>query len=146
MKSSALGSILLGSVDPVRLHAWYLAALAPEHFGDGFIDFGGVRVLFENRTDVAPATAEPGRVIFNFHVEDARATAAHLDGLGATWLVEVERRDAGLFGTLVDPDGNYIQIISTACCGSASSSRRPRCCRPSARPSTSPTGTPRSPA
>ncbi|MFB9677369.1 VOC family protein [Streptosporangium vulgare] len=111
MKTSALGSILFGSADPARLHAWYLAALEPEHFGDGFIDFGGVRVLFEARDDVAPATAEPGRVIFNFHVEDARATAAHLDGLGVTWLVEVERREAGLFGTLVDPDGNYLQII-----------------------------------
>ncbi|GAA4201602.1 hypothetical protein GCM10022252_56580 [Streptosporangium oxazolinicum] len=111
MKTSALGSILLGSADPARLRAWYLAALEPEHFGDNFIDFGGVRVLFENRADVAPATAEPGRVIFNFHVEDAHATAGHLDGLGVTWLVEIERREVGLFGTLVDPDGNYIQII-----------------------------------
>jgi hypothetical protein len=28
-----------------------------------------------------------------------------------TWLVELEEREGGLFGTLVDPDGNYVQII-----------------------------------
>jgi predicted enzyme related to lactoylglutathione lyase len=53
-------------------------------------------------------------VILNFHVDDARAIAAHLNTLGVTWLVEPERREAGWFGTLVDPDGNYIQIIELA--------------------------------
>ena len=41
----------------------------------------------------------------------ARATADHLNALGVTWLVELEERAGGLFGTLVDPDGNYVQII-----------------------------------
>jgi hypothetical protein len=50
-------------------------------------------------------------VVLNFHVDDARATAAHLDTLGVTWLVPVEERENGLFGTLTDPDGNILQII-----------------------------------
>jgi catechol 2,3-dioxygenase-like lactoylglutathione lyase family enzyme len=111
MTTLSLGSILLGSTDPQRLRDWYRAAFRREPNDDGFIEFGGVAVLIDGRTDVAPANPEPGRVILNFHVEDARATAAHLDAIGATWLVPIEAREDGLFGTLIDPDGNYIQII-----------------------------------
>jgi len=111
MGKATLGSLLLGSSDPERLHAWYCAALAPERTRDGFLDFGGVEVLIDRRADVGAKSPEPGRMILNFHVDDARATAAHLTDLGVSWLVEVEERADGLFGTLVDPDGNYIQII-----------------------------------
>jgi predicted enzyme related to lactoylglutathione lyase len=118
MATPPLGSILLGTTNPHRLRDWYAAAFKPE--GDGFTEvsptmfagsFGGVGVLIDGRDDVADKNPEPGRVILNFHVEDACATAAHLDDLGVTWLVELEERDGGLFGTLIDPDGNYIQII-----------------------------------
>jgi predicted enzyme related to lactoylglutathione lyase len=47
----------------------------------------------------------------NFHVDDARATAASLNEMGVSWLQELEERPSGLFGTLIDPDGNYLQII-----------------------------------
>jgi hypothetical protein len=70
-----------------------------------------MRVLIDERSDVSASNPEPGRVILNFHVADARATAQHLDTLGVTWLSRVERRRDGMFGTLIDPDGNYVQII-----------------------------------
>ena len=111
MKPPALGSILLGTSNPERLRDWYSAALAPERDEFGWMNFGGIGVLIDGRSDVAELNPEPGRVILNFHVDDAYATAAHLNDLGVTWLVEVEERDDGLFGTLIDPDGNYIQII-----------------------------------
>jgi predicted enzyme related to lactoylglutathione lyase len=111
MAMPTLGSILLGTTNPDRLRAWYVAALRPEQSEDGFLDFGGVALLIDGRTDVADKNPEPGRVILNFHVEDAHATAAQIDEVGASWVVEVEDRGVGLFGTLLDPDGNYIQII-----------------------------------
>ncbi len=111
MATPTLGSVLLGTTNPERLRAWYVAALSPEQSDDGFLDFGGVALLIDGRTDVADKNPEPGRVILNFHVDDAHATAAHLNGLGVSWLIEVEDRGVGFFGTLVDPDGNYIQII-----------------------------------
>jgi predicted enzyme related to lactoylglutathione lyase len=118
MAAPPLGSILLGTTDARRLRDWYTAAFAPE--GEGFSEispsmfagtFGDVGLLIDGRDDVADRNPEPGRVILNFHVEDARATAARLDELGVTWLVEPEERAEGVFGTLVDPDGNFIQII-----------------------------------
>jgi len=115
-----LGSILLGTTNPDRLRDWYAAALAPGDAGGVFTEvtptmfaatFGDTSLLIDGRSDVAGENPEPGRVVLNFHVDDAHATADHLKGLGVTWLVELEEREGGLFGTLVDPDGNYVQII-----------------------------------
>jgi predicted enzyme related to lactoylglutathione lyase len=127
MTAPTLGSILLGTTDPRRLRDWYAAALGPE--GGTFTEvtptmfaanFGDVGLLIDGRDDLTDQNPEPGRVILNFHVDDARATAARLNDQGVTWLVELEDRDGGLFGTLVDPDGNYAQIIEVEE-GSASS-------------------------
>jgi predicted enzyme related to lactoylglutathione lyase len=115
MKKPILDSILLASTDPERLHAWYATALEPEE--DVKVDqyrilkFGSFHVLIDQRDDVGDRNPEPGRIILNFDVADARAIAARLDDLGATWLAELEDRDGSLFATAIDPDGNYVQII-----------------------------------
>jgi uncharacterized glyoxalase superfamily protein PhnB len=109
--SPILGSILLASSDPERLKRWYLDALRPTENRHGFLRFGAVSILIDGRDDVAARTAEPGRVLLNFHVDDAEATARHLTELGAEWVAELEQRRDGLFGTVTDPDGNYVQII-----------------------------------
>ena len=111
MQTPPLGSILLGSPNPERLRAWYRAAFGAEPDEDGFVRFGEVAVLIDGRRDVGAVNPEPGRVILNFHVDDARAVAAHLDRVGVSWLVPIEARDDGLFGTVIDPDGNYVQVI-----------------------------------
>jgi hypothetical protein len=66
--------------------------------------FGETALLIDGRSDVAGKNPEPGRVVLNFHVDDARRRE-HLNSLGVTWLVELEEREGGLRGTLVDPDG-----------------------------------------
>ena len=115
MKRPSLDSILLASTDPERLHAWYAAALDPEEDTnvDGYrvLRFGGFYVLIDTRSDIADINPEPGRMILNFDVVDARATAARLDDLGVEWLAKLEDRDGSLFATAIDPDGNYVQII-----------------------------------
>lgn len=109
--STPLGSILLGSTDPDRLRSWYVDAFAATSTEDGPVQFGDVGIVFDHRDDVSAATPEPGRVIVNFHTDDVRADEARLNDLGAHWLAPVEDRGPGLFGTVVDPDGNYVQII-----------------------------------
>jgi predicted enzyme related to lactoylglutathione lyase len=107
--------MLLASADPERLHAWYAAAFEPSE--DTKMDqyhvlrFGNFHVLIDSRDDVGVRNPEPGRIILNFDVEDARAIAARLDELGTTWLAELEDRDGSLFAAAIDPDGNYVQII-----------------------------------
>ncbi len=113
MHPPAIGSILLASTNPDRLRAWYEQAFGVATDIDGFIRFGGVGLLVDGRDDVGTRSPEPGRVIVNLHVDDARATARHLDSLGVTWVAKIEYREpAGAwFATAVDPDGNYVQII-----------------------------------
>jgi catechol 2,3-dioxygenase-like lactoylglutathione lyase family enzyme len=111
---TSIESLLLGSADPDRLHKWYVDALGVEPDADGFLQFGHVGVLVDGRDDVDPRTAEPGRVILNYHVTDIKRAAKQLDELGVTWVAGVEYRDAGLwFATVEDPDGNYVQLIQT---------------------------------
>jgi ketosteroid isomerase-like protein len=112
-KGPALGSVLLASRAPEQLRAWYEQALEVRADHDGFLQIGEVGLLVDGRDDVAARPVEPARVILNVHVDDARATARHLDDLGVTWVAPLEYRDAAgaWFGTVLDPDGNYLQVI-----------------------------------
>jgi len=105
------GSILLGSREPHVLREWYQRALAPDHVGDGPISLGGFLLVIEGRGDVAPKNDEPGRMILNFHVDDFDVIEEQLRAAGVSWLMPVEDRASGRFGTFEDPDGNYLQVI-----------------------------------
>ncbi len=108
-----IGSILLASADPDRLRIWYEQAFGVTPDTDGFMRFGDLDVLINGRDDVSATNPEPGRMIINIHVDSAVAKAKHLNTFGVSWLAEVEYRepDGAWFGTLLDPDGNYVQII-----------------------------------
>ncbi len=67
--------------------------------------------MIDTRSDIGETNPEPGRIILNFDVADARAVAGRLEDSGVTWLAELEDRDGSLFATAIDPDGNYVQII-----------------------------------
>ena len=114
MRRPSLDSILLASTDPDRLHDWY-AALGPEEDtrdgGYRILRFGSFYLIIDSRTDIGATNPEPGRMILNFDVADARALAVRLDELGVKWLAELEDREGSLFATAIDPDGNYVQII-----------------------------------
>lgn len=111
---AAIGSILLASTAPDALRAWYARVfdVTPDP-GDGILWIGEVALIVTGRDDIAAAPVEPARVLVNVHVDDARTTAARLDDLGVTWIAAVEYREpvGAWFGTLQDPDGNYVQIV-----------------------------------
>lgn len=115
MTGTNLGGMLLSSTDPERLRDWYASALEPavnDEMGVyRVLGFGGFYLMIDRRDDVGGKNPEPGRMILNFDVDDARAVAKRLDEQGASWLAELEDRDGSLFGTVIDPDGNYVQII-----------------------------------
>ena len=111
----SVSSMLLASTDPGRLRKWYAGSLDPSDNTDmgGYriLKFGAFYLMIDTRADVGEKNPEPGRVILNFDVPDARAVAARMNELGTPWLSELEDRDGSLFGTAIDPDGNYVQII-----------------------------------
>ncbi|WP_174185720.1 VOC family protein [Nocardia barduliensis] len=117
MTTPTIGSLLLSSTDPARLRDWYAAAFAPKvdrtpgEPAYDVLDFGGFYLMIDSRDDVGPANPEPGRVILNVEVDDARAVAGRIDDLGGKWLAELDDRDGSLFATAIDPDGNYVQLV-----------------------------------
>ncbi|UED82913.1 VOC family protein [Streptomyces profundus] len=107
--------ILIGATDIEPLIAWYRAALEPlgARWEEHLLAVGpGAIIGFDQRDDVAPKAAEPGRHLINITVRDIRAAERHLDSLGVTWVRPVEDNgDGWLFSTVEDPDGNYLQLI-----------------------------------
>ena len=113
--TATLSGLMLSSTDPDRLHGWYTTAVPPRiderQNQYRILGYDGFYLFLDSRDDVGPKTAEPGRVILNFEVDDARAVAARIDELGSEWLAPLEDRDGSLFATAIDPDGNYVQVI-----------------------------------
>ncbi|KAB8161938.1 VOC family protein [Streptomyces sp. 3MP-14] len=111
---SGLG-VVIGGTDPVRLIEWYRAALEPlgARWERHMLMVGpGAIIGFDQRDDVAERAVEPGRQLINITVHDIRAAEAHLNSLGVTWIRPVEEVGGGwYFSTVVDPDGNYLQIL-----------------------------------
>jgi predicted enzyme related to lactoylglutathione lyase len=106
---------MLSSTDPDRLHSWYTAVLPPETDDrkDQYriLGYGDFFVFLDTRDDVAEKTAEPGRVVLNFDVADARGFAKRVDRVGGRWEAPLEDREGSLFATAIDPDGNLVQVI-----------------------------------
>lgn len=115
MASPSLTSIMLSSTEPDRLHEWYRTVFPPDTDNEQqqyrILGYRGVHLFIDTRDDVGEKTAEPGRVLLNFEVDDARAAAERIDQSGSSWLAPIEDRDGSLFATAIDPDGNYVQII-----------------------------------
>ncbi|MFJ1787718.1 VOC family protein [Streptomyces anulatus] len=107
--------VVIGSTDSAALIAWYRAALEPlgAHWAEHLLIVGpGAIIGFDERDDVADKAAEPGRQLINLTVRDIRAAEKHLDTLGVTWVRPVEDTgDGWFFSTIVDPVGNYLQIL-----------------------------------
>jgi catechol 2,3-dioxygenase-like lactoylglutathione lyase family enzyme len=108
-----LREVVLGSRDPRRAAAWYRRALGlPGR--DETLKAGAVELRFTPRADVAPSSPEPIRHILNFHVDDIRAVEGRLVAMEAIWVRELERTPWGIIGTVLDLDGNLVQIIEPA--------------------------------
>lgn len=115
MKKPSLDSLLLASTEPERLHAWYARALDPAESSqmDGYriLRYGSFHLIIDTRSDIGRRNPEPGRLILNFDVADARAVVARLEEMGVDWLAPLEERHGSLWATAIDPDGNYVQVI-----------------------------------
>lgn len=117
-RTATLSGMLLASADPDRLRDWYVAVLDPSVSSTpgepsyDVLDFGGFYVMLDRRDDIQERNPDPARVILNFHVDDARATAERIERLGSRWVSPLEDRDGSFFATAADPDGNFVQIIT----------------------------------
>ena len=115
-----LRRVVLGSRSPRRAAAWYRRAFGlPDadslpNGGDEALTAGELELRIAYRSQVAPAAVEPNRLILNFVVEDILEIEARLVAMEAVWVRELERTPWGIIGTVLDLDGNLVQIIEPA--------------------------------
>lgn len=108
----AVSAVAVGCRAPGRAAAWYRQALGLAGSG-GMLEAGEVALHITHRPDVARTAVEPMRFILNFLVEDMLAVEARLVAMETIWVRELERTSCGIIGTVLDPDGNFVQIIET---------------------------------
>ncbi|HYU38729.1 MAG TPA: VOC family protein [Acidimicrobiia bacterium] len=119
-RSPRLRKVVLGSRAPRQLADWYRHALglsdvdAETKAGDASLTAGGVELHITYQSHVAPEAAEPIRAVLNFVVDDIDEVEARLVATEAVWVRELERVPWGIIGTVLDPDGNYVQIVEPA--------------------------------
>jgi catechol 2,3-dioxygenase-like lactoylglutathione lyase family enzyme len=118
-----LRRVVLGSRAPHRAAAWYRRALGladtdadadtvtSRKGGDEALQAGDVELLITYQSHVATAAVEPDRLVLNFVVDDILEVEARLVAMEAIWVREVERTACGIIGTVLDLDGNLVQII-----------------------------------
>lgn len=106
-----LDSLVIGSDRPEELKDWYRTVLGGQEDADGAFVFGPARLFVFPHSEIHGPSAEPARILINFRVEDARAVESELKEKGARFVRDVEEQPFGLLGTIVDLDGNYLQIF-----------------------------------
>jgi hypothetical protein len=112
-RRARIRAITLESRAPDRAAEWYRQALGLTD-ADPLLTAGGVELRFTLATSDAPNAVEPARIILNFHVDDIRTAEARIVALEAVWVRELERTRWGIIGTVLDLDGNYVQIVEAA--------------------------------
>jgi predicted enzyme related to lactoylglutathione lyase len=112
-RRARLRAVVLESSDPERAAAWYRAALGLSD-EDRLLTAGGVELRFTAGNTDAPSADEPARIVLNFHVDDIRAAEERLVALDAVWVRELEPTRWGIIGTVLDLDGNYVQVVEHA--------------------------------
>jgi catechol 2,3-dioxygenase-like lactoylglutathione lyase family enzyme len=81
---------------------------------DGFVNFdlGEGRLTVATHSEVSGSNADPARLMVNLRVDDLETIHRRMTASGVRFVREPEREKwGGTVATLVDPDGNYLQLF-----------------------------------
>jgi len=115
---TGIGGIFFSAQDPAKLSSWYKT-----HLGIDVQDWGGTVFRWVDATG-APANGTttwsigdgayfaPGNTAFmvNYRVADLRGLLKVLREEGCQVLEKVEESEFGIFGWVMDPEGNKVEL------------------------------------
>jgi predicted enzyme related to lactoylglutathione lyase len=112
----SVNGVIIWTHDLVRLKAFYcdVLGLVPHSVRPDFVSFkwGDMRLGLGSHQEVEGLAKDPYRVMVNFHVEDIQATHRTLVGRDVQFVRPPEKEHwGGWVATLVDPDGNLLQLL-----------------------------------
>lgn len=92
--------------------------LTPRTDRTGFVSFQwgtpphDCRLTVTVHSEVTGATIEPARYLLNLGVDAIQPVAARIAAAGGTFVREPSKEPwGGYIATLIDPDGNYVQLM-----------------------------------
>ena len=92
--------------------------LTPRTDRDGFVSFQwgapphDSRLTVTVHSDVTGPTVDPARCLLNLGVDDIEAVAQRIAAAGGIFVRQPsQERWGGWMATLIDPDGNYVQLM-----------------------------------
>jgi glyoxylase I family protein len=113
-KVTGIGGVFFRAKDPDALARWYAAHLGipetPQSYGDPVWEQTAGPTVFAPMTEDAGLFAPGAQLSINFRVDDLDAMRAQLEAAGIAVRVEPEEYPNGRFASLVDPEGNQIQL------------------------------------
>ena len=115
---TGIGGVFIGAKDPKTLGAWY-----KNHLGIDVQDWGGTAFRWVDATG-APAngtttwsigdgsyfTPSNATFMINYRVADLRGLLKLLREEGCQVLEKVEESEFGIFGWVMDPEGNKVEL------------------------------------
>jgi predicted enzyme related to lactoylglutathione lyase len=115
---TGIGGIFIKAKDPVKLRAWYKAHLGIDVKAWGgtsfsWVDAAGAPVkgktawMVGDGSDFAPSNSS---FMINYRVADLRGLLKLLRDEGCQVLDKVEQSDFGIFGWVMDPEGNKVEL------------------------------------
>lgn len=109
--------VMIGTDDPARLGEFYTRVIGEPGFHDGEW-YGwdtGAHMMIGPHSEVHGANAEPARIMVMVEADDVAAAFDALRALGAPEVAAPHQPDGApdvWLATVLDPDGNYIQLQS----------------------------------
>ena len=104
----------LTSARPAELYRFYHDVLAlPNRSGMGLaVEAGGAIISFDHHSEVRGGAREPQRYLINLVVDDISLEQARIEAQGVSFIRRKGREPwGGIISTLLDPDGNFVQLI-----------------------------------
>jgi predicted enzyme related to lactoylglutathione lyase len=116
-KVTGIGGIVFKARDPKLLMEWYTQHLGIQ-FQHGFMQFkwaedglpNGSTTFSIAKEDSAHFAPSEKPFLINFRVADLRALMTELQEKGVTTVGEMQEYDFGLFGYVLDPEGNKVEL------------------------------------
>jgi len=115
---TGIGGVFIGAKDPAQLGAWYKAHLGIDVQAWGgaafrWVDSAGEPVKGTTAWSVGDGSYfAPGKATFmiNYRVADLRGLLKALREEGCQVLEKVEESEYGIFGWVMDPEGNKVEL------------------------------------
>jgi len=116
-------TLMIGTAQPEALSRFYgeVLGLKPDpEYRNTVLRAAGANIRILRHSEITGAVVEPARMQINLFVSDVRGEWKRLAGLGVHFVREPEVESwGGVVATMVDPDGNYVQLVEFQTAGSS---------------------------